>query len=442
MKLRTGFVTNSSSYSSAEVHIENPLLIEILQKYKLLYINRHIRRRKDAAGGRVIYESNREATGFCPGPGTLDEILDRIIGMIEATESYTYKRDGYEAYGRQIHEAIVELEMRRREIFDNYEKVYWLAENDSYGEAEPFEGVPVRWDFYYNKASHTEDVRITYMIEGQKPSNGRVETHVGKPEYRGPIGNCLFRHLLGMYSKYRWYLPGNDSADWSDLHIVIPHLYSGLDFFVYYIRKRGGHVHTAPCEGPYIQLLADEKAEPFLRLMKEIENGLPVRYMTHDEVRNLHTLEACAPFGDKLRAIDKLYGRQMGDNIRKLRYAKQHWKQVFPDAVDSEKPPEWIARHIDADKCTGFEGKFFSYLLDKESDESYLYKWCVHALGGIGKPLCRKTDYLLVDPQECDMDKWQDALSKREKGFPFRIMTVGMFRKVIMDMETFDGENE
>lgn len=64
MKLRTGFVTNSSSYSSAEVHIENPLLIEILQKYKLLYINRHIRRRKDAAGGRVIYESNREATGF------------------------------------------------------------------------------------------------------------------------------------------------------------------------------------------------------------------------------------------------------------------------------------------------------------------------------------------------------------------------------------------
>jgi len=34
MKIRTDFVTNSSSYSTAEVIIDNPLLLEILQKYK------------------------------------------------------------------------------------------------------------------------------------------------------------------------------------------------------------------------------------------------------------------------------------------------------------------------------------------------------------------------------------------------------------------------
>lgn len=33
MKIRTDFVTNSSSYSTAEVIIDNPLLLEILQKY-------------------------------------------------------------------------------------------------------------------------------------------------------------------------------------------------------------------------------------------------------------------------------------------------------------------------------------------------------------------------------------------------------------------------
>ena len=34
MKIRTDFVTNSSSESSVEVFIDNPVLLEILQKYK------------------------------------------------------------------------------------------------------------------------------------------------------------------------------------------------------------------------------------------------------------------------------------------------------------------------------------------------------------------------------------------------------------------------
>ena len=34
MKIRTGFVTNSSSYCSAEVVIDNPVLLGILKKYK------------------------------------------------------------------------------------------------------------------------------------------------------------------------------------------------------------------------------------------------------------------------------------------------------------------------------------------------------------------------------------------------------------------------
>ena len=36
MKIRTTFVTNSSSYSSAEIKIDNPVLLEILEKYRKL----------------------------------------------------------------------------------------------------------------------------------------------------------------------------------------------------------------------------------------------------------------------------------------------------------------------------------------------------------------------------------------------------------------------
>ena len=36
MKIRTDFVTNSSSESTAEIVIDNPMLLEILQRYKNL----------------------------------------------------------------------------------------------------------------------------------------------------------------------------------------------------------------------------------------------------------------------------------------------------------------------------------------------------------------------------------------------------------------------
>lgn len=144
MKIRTDFVTNSSSYCTTEVIIDNPVLLKILQKYKdmgLLGDN-------DPIIGIGVYESQDEQfspddyqdytktpaffycekqndedfgclflVSYCPCPKTLDEVLNFIIYIIDCADEYLN--------GQIRTELKVELDQRKEEINSAYSSVLW-----------------------------------------------------------------------------------------------------------------------------------------------------------------------------------------------------------------------------------------------------------------------------------------------------------------------------
>ena len=145
MKIRTDFITNSSSYSTTEIIIDNPVLLKILQKYK----NIGLFGDKDPIIGIGVYESqdwqfnpgdyqghtktpaffydeNQNDEGnyalflvdsFCPK--SLDEVLEDIIFIMDSADEYL---DG------QILEKLKEeLDQRKDEVNQAFNGVYWRS---------------------------------------------------------------------------------------------------------------------------------------------------------------------------------------------------------------------------------------------------------------------------------------------------------------------------
>lgn len=167
MKLRTGFVTNSSSYSSAEIRIDNPVLLEILARYKaqgaFLMKNGEDHRgyvvgqsefaaksteiepcclqEADKTPAAVAFFDSTRATVFY-APGSLEEVADCILRLIAGDfEKFLQNRPLFTACRE-------ELKARREEILSAYREVYWYACDEEQAEDEDGNGV---WDFYYKK---------------------------------------------------------------------------------------------------------------------------------------------------------------------------------------------------------------------------------------------------------------------------------------------------
>ena len=162
MKIRTSFVTNSSSYSSAEIKIDNPVLLKILKNYKergafVMDINdwgdRFEKDLSDDAFGersrKIIYKE-RELANIFFAPKSIEDVADLIldvliIDVIVDTETSKLKnKDVFE-------ECKKELRARAKEINENYVEVSWSAENYSFGEFEPDEDEETAWEFHYHK---------------------------------------------------------------------------------------------------------------------------------------------------------------------------------------------------------------------------------------------------------------------------------------------------
>jgi len=130
MKIRTDFVTNSSSYSSASIVIDNPVLLEILQKYKdkgafegqhfdiggydTSWWSRDSSREPIKTPAFYLYED--DGFGLNGAPERLGDVLNMII---------SYLKEHLECDEEMLKQILTELDERREDIESAYKQVGW-----------------------------------------------------------------------------------------------------------------------------------------------------------------------------------------------------------------------------------------------------------------------------------------------------------------------------
>lgn len=169
MKIRTDFVTNSSSYSSSEIMIDNPVLLEILQRYKDLGAFGEDEWGFEIGSGEfqeqwsppeVPYVVPEEKKGFSKTPAvydwleegawveaptSLDEMIEKIIELIGKEKIF----DGTD--GELISNLKEELLQRKDEITRAFTKIYWEYSNDTNQHEYHIDGrVDHIWTFTYD----------------------------------------------------------------------------------------------------------------------------------------------------------------------------------------------------------------------------------------------------------------------------------------------------
>jgi len=117
MKIRTDFVTNSSSYSSAEVVIDNPVLMEILIKYKEMGIFEQLFIWNCLKIGDHAFSYEAPEAYEAPCPVTLAGVLGCLIEALLDAEL----RDDEGLFDQLIDE----LNQSEEEISQEYISVYW-----------------------------------------------------------------------------------------------------------------------------------------------------------------------------------------------------------------------------------------------------------------------------------------------------------------------------
>lgn len=157
MKIRTNFVTNSSSYSSAEIKIDNPVLLEILKKYNEMgaFEGTHMRSncfgvkaKKGKKEVALFYYEPEQADIFF-APRSVEDIIGCLLRAMAEDEGelefdYPESYPAFKAFKAELSE-------RKKEINDNFVEVSWEAHNNSSGEFEPEEGKPTEWIYKYHK---------------------------------------------------------------------------------------------------------------------------------------------------------------------------------------------------------------------------------------------------------------------------------------------------
>ena len=182
MKIRTDFVTNSSSYCTTEIVIDNPVLLNILQKYKdkgLLgdhepiigigtyesmdnHFEESVYQNYTKTPAFFYYEEQSDGGGyqclFLVGlifsPESLEKVLEYIVSIMDSADKYLD--------GQILTELKGELIQRKDEINHSYLRVYW--KNLGWGDCEDYyskyEFDPIKGSSYVYRADSDTEIII------------------------------------------------------------------------------------------------------------------------------------------------------------------------------------------------------------------------------------------------------------------------------------------
>lgn len=120
MKIRTDFVTNSSSYSSVCITIESKELAQLLKKYEIQYDVLEL----SVRGSKTSVFNDESAFEWGNVPTSVNQVLDELMTSLRA-----YHCAQYDAFCEEVN-------TRRKELNDSLQSVRWKFQDDSDGEFE------------------------------------------------------------------------------------------------------------------------------------------------------------------------------------------------------------------------------------------------------------------------------------------------------------------
>ncbi len=141
MKIRSDFVTNSSSSSFVAIKINSKAMAELLAKYKeelgdfLSPDTIEFFGELEITEDTVVIEGGIPESSFGERvPGSLSEFISKFASLLTFQEVEAREHIGDGEYNEEFDDLLTELFDRETELLDSMERVEWKYAEDGHGE--------------------------------------------------------------------------------------------------------------------------------------------------------------------------------------------------------------------------------------------------------------------------------------------------------------------